>query len=141
MVVLWLGLFSNALSAQGDVELLADWALVDSDGITVNFYEHSANRPAVLIFWATWCPHCRALMPYLERLRKEFAPAVNFYALNVWEDSDPVAHMADNGYEFHLLLDADAVAKTYGITGTPGLIVVDENRGVIYVHRSGTSPK
>ena len=139
-VLLGLSLFFNTGSAENEVELLADWTLFGVDGAPVNFYEDSANRPAVLLFWATWCPYCRHLMPHLEKLRQEFAPAVRFYALNIWEDGDPVAHLADNGYGFHLLLEADAVAKGYGITGTPGLIVVDGNRGVIYMRKSGTSP-
>lgn len=139
-VLLGLILLSNSLSAEDEIELLSDWTLRGVDGIPVNFYEHSAKRPTVLLFWATWCPYCRQLMPRLEKLRREFAPAVNFYALNIWEDEDPAGHMVENGYGFHLLLEADPVAKSYGIKGTPGLIVVDQNRGIIYMRKSGTSP-
>jgi len=138
--LLGLSLLSTMVSAADDFDVAPDWTLQGAGGTHFNFYQHSADRPSVLLFWATWCPYCRRLMPRLENVRREVAPAVNFYALNIWEDGDPAAHMADNGYGFHLLLTADDVAKIYGIKGTPGLIVVDKNHRVIYVRKSGTSP-
>ena len=78
------------------------------------------------------------MTPRLEKGRQEFATEVNFYALNIWENGDATAYLADNGYRFHLLLEADEVAEIYGIKGTPGLFVVDTNQRVIYVRRSGT---
>ena len=73
-------------------------------------------------------------------MRQEFAAsAVDFYALNIWEDADPVAYMQNNGYGFHLLLDADKVALDYGIKGTPGLVVTDKAKRIIYLRKSGVS--
>ncbi len=139
-VLVGLSVFFDTFAVEDEVELLSDWTLLGADGVPVNFYEDSAMRPAVLLFWATWCPYCRQLMPHLEQLRQEFAPTVRFYALNIWEDGDPVTYLADNGYGLQLLLEADAVAKGYGITGTPGLLVIDQNRSVIYMRKSGTTP-
>lgn len=121
--------------------LVPDWTLEHADGQSINFYTDSEGRPAVLLFWATWCPYCRALMPNLEKVRGEFADkGVKFYALNIWEDGDPIAHMREHNYGFDLLLNADEVAKLYGIKGTPGVIVVGADRQVIYIRKSGTTP-
>ncbi len=129
------------VDAVGDRDPVPDWTLRGADGTALNFYQHSEGRPAVILFWATWCPYCRQLMPHLEKLRREFGEAgVEFYALNIWEDGDPVAHMKEHGYGFHLLLEADEVARAYGVKGTPGLIVVDEERAVVYTCKSGTAP-
>ncbi len=122
-------------------QTVPDWTLESATGTPLNFYAHSAGRPAVLLFWATWCPYCRELMPALETVREEFAAGdVTFYALNIWEDGDPVAYLREQGYGFELLLGADAVAAQYGVKGTPGLLVVDAARRVVYVRKSGTSP-
>lgn len=133
-------LLTAAVSAAGQ-QTVPDWTLESAGGEAVNFTTHSAGRPAVLLFWATWCPYCRDLMPELEAVRAEFAIRdVRFYALNIWEEGDPVAYMREHGYGFELLLDADPVAAQYGVKGTPGLLVVDAARRVVYVRTSGTPP-
>ncbi len=135
---LLLALATLAATAQ---QTVPDWTLETATGEPLNFYSHSADRPAVLLFWATWCPYCRKLMPELEAVRREFADAdVVFYALNIWEDGDPVGYLREHGYGFDLLLNADPVAANYGVKGTPGLIVVDAARRVVYVRKSGTTP-
>ena len=122
-------------------QTVPDWTLESGSGESLNFISHSDGRPAVLLFWATWCPYCRALMPELDAVQAEFATdEVTFYALNIWEEGDPVGYMHEQGYGFELLLDADPVAAQYGVKGTPGLLVVDAARRVVYVRKSGTSP-
>lgn len=134
-------LFAVTTLTAGAQQTVPDWTLETATGEPLNFYKHSAGRPAVLLFWATWCPYCRKLMPELEAVRREFAAAdVVFYALNIWEDGDPVDYLREHGYGFELLLNADPVAANYGVKGTPGLIVVDAARRVVYVRKSGTTP-
>ena len=134
-------LFATVTFAATAQQMVPDWTLNSATGEPLNFYTHSAGRPAVLLFWATWCPYCHKLMPELETVRGEFADAgVVFYALNIWEDGDPLEHMREHGYGFELLLDADPVAENYGVKGTPSLLVVDAARRVVYVRKSGTTP-
>lgn len=116
-----------------------DWILTDSQGKTVSFYRDSNDQPAVLIFWATWCPYCAELLPEMEALRQELGADVRFYALNIWEDGDPIGHMKKNNFGFHLLLDADKVAKRYAVHGTPGLFVVGGDKTVRYIRTKGTT--
>lgn len=119
-----------------------DWILSNSRGEHISFYQDSADQPAVLLFWATWCPYCAKLMPELEKLRGELADEnIKFYALNIWEDADPVAHMQDKGFGFTLLLDADLVAKRYNVRGTPGLFVVNADKSINYIRGKDSSPE
>jgi thiol-disulfide isomerase/thioredoxin len=138
------GVFAFALyvnMALVDVgETAQDWTLKSPDGDSVVFYEVSGDKPSVLIFWATWCGYCQELMPELAEFEATLPPGTaNFYALNVFEDGDPVAYFADHGYEFELLLEADEIAEKYGVFGTPGLIVVDVNNTVIYARQGADS--
>ncbi len=126
---------SNQLK-NGDI--ISDWTLTSATGKDINFYKDSANRISIILFWATWCPYCKALMPYLQQVADEYrGEAVNFYALNVWEDGEPVKFMRENGFTFTLLLRADYIAKDYGIKGTPGLLVVDKDHRVRYIRVAG----
>jgi len=121
-------------------ETAQDWTLNSPDGDSVVFFEARDDAPSVLIFWATWCGYCQDLMPELAQLDATLPPGTaNFYALNVFEDGDPVGYFADHGYEFELLLEADEIAEKYGVIATPGVIVVDADNTVVY-SRWGNGP-
>lgn len=81
----------------------------------------------VYLFWASWCPYCRALMPHLQSLEDEFGDRITVYALNFRDQQDPEAYLGEHGFDFVLLPEADGVAQEWGVQGTPGLFIVDGN--------------
>lgn len=151
---------SSAVAAQGDksidleVRKLASWSLPDINGDTVDFSPVTEPGYKIVLFWATWCPYCKALMPHLEAFRaqmeekalpsndnsREHVP-IKFLALNVWEDGDPKGYVSKTDFNYRLVLQADEVAKEYGVKGTPGLFLVNNKNEILYERRSGTSPK
>ncbi len=119
--------FSQYASAA--VSLVApDWTLVAADGQAINLNDESQKQTTVLLFWATWCPYCKALMPHLQSVVLEYGDNVKVLAINIMEDGDPVEFIENAGYDFTLLLNGNNVADSYGVTGTPGVFVVDHNR-------------
>ncbi len=111
------------------------WNLPSPSGTPVEFPADADDRPAVLLFWATWCPWCKALMPHLQSIREDYADqGVRVFAVSVWDDGDPAGFVARNGYDFVLALEGDEVAYGYGVTGTPGLFVVDGD-GTVAMNR------
>ncbi len=144
LVALFLVLPANVLAgdkqAQDDVLAEGDRApsfeLADPAGAIVSFPAAARNRPSIILFWATWCPYCKALMPLLENVRQDFSDVgVEVFALNVWEDGDPVSRIDEGGFDFRLLLDADSVADAYDVRGTPGLFVVNSEGIIVYRRR------
>lgn len=116
-----------------------NWTLSDPSGRKVELASDAKDQAAVLLFWATWCPYCRKLMPHLQAVADEYeGQPVKFYALNIWEDSDPVAHLKQRGFSFDLLLNAEPVAEAYGVKGTPGLFVLDRQQIIRYIRTSDT---
>jgi thiol-disulfide isomerase/thioredoxin len=102
------------------------WALPGPAGQPVEFPGDAHGHPAVVFFWATWCPWCKALMPHLQSIREDYAErGVRVFAVSVWDDGDPAGYVERKGYDFELALAGDDVAYGYGVTGTPGLFVVD----------------
>lgn len=118
------------------------WSLETPAGESVRYDPSAGEKPAVMLFWATWCPYCRALMPHIQQVYEAYRDrGVAVYAINIWEDSDPVAYMEQEGYTYTLLLDGDPVAEDYGVQGTPGLFVAGPDGEVLYTRRSGAEPE
>lgn len=118
----------------------ADWILANQEGRTVTFYQDSGQRPAVLLFWASWCDTCVELMAELDELYQQLSQEdVRFYALNIWEESSPLAYLKDKDFNFTVLLNADRVAKRYKVRRTPSLFVVNADKSIGYVRRNISS--
>ena len=119
-----------------------DWTLENKKGETVNYYEDSKDKVSVILFWATWCPYCRSLMPHLEVIYQNYRnKGLKFYAIDILEDGkiDPVEYFEKMRYSFTMLKTGDLVAEDYGIKSTPGLFVVDKNKKIIYRKPVGVS--
>lgn len=104
-----------------------DWTLATPEGEPVRLSEAVQDKPVVLLFWASWCPYCKALMPHLQSIRLEYGDEVDILAISFRDEGDPVGYARDAGYDFTLLPDGGAVAERYEVWGTPGLIVVDRD--------------
>jgi thiol-disulfide isomerase/thioredoxin len=110
------------------------FALPDLQDTEVRLEEVLADKPALLVFWATWCTYCRAEIPDLNRLQAERGDEVSLLAIDIQESRRKVSAFADKeGIAYRILLDSDAqVARRYGITGIPSLILIDRQGGIHY---------
>ena len=96
------------------------------------------GKVVLLDFWATWCGPCKASMPLIEELHREFAGReVVFLALNTGESNPDTARkfFTEKGYTSRCLLEADAVSVAYGVSGLPTLLIVGRDGKVTHVHR------
>jgi len=128
-IVLLLNAVLAGTAAAGEPRVAPDWTLQAAEGQPVTLSEVAAERPAVLLFWATWCPYCKALMPHLQSIDLEYGDRIEVLAINFRDDKgDPVGFIKDAGYDFTLLTDGNEVAELNGIWSTPGVLIVDTDR-------------
>lgn len=116
------------------------WTGTDYSGNEVSFPSVTAGKPAVLIFWATWCPYCKAFMPYLGQIQKDYGEErINIVAVNAKERGigDPAAYVADLDFAVIAVADGDAIAEQYSVRFIPGLMIVDGN-GIVAWKRAST---
>ncbi|MEO1203893.1 MAG: TlpA disulfide reductase family protein, partial [Pseudomonadota bacterium] len=126
-LILLLLVTTAAPASAAENELAPDWTLESPSG-TVRLSERIEDGPVVLFFWATWCPFCKALMPHLQSIELEYSDRVEVLALHFRDDNDPERFLRERGYPFTVLPDAGPVAELYGVHGTPGVIIVDQER-------------
>ena len=117
------------------------WQGAGADGQTIKFDPAHLQRPALLLFWATWCPYCEALMPYLQHVYDAAGKdKLDVYAIDIKDDGDPVAVLRERKQTFTLVRDGDAIADQYGVKGTPGLFLVNQKGDIIYQRSGGDAP-
>jgi cytochrome c biogenesis protein CcmG, thiol:disulfide interchange protein DsbE len=64
--------------AVGPGERIPDFALLDPAGKPIT--RDTMKKPAVIVFWASWCPVCRAEFPGLHKVAEE--TKVPFYVIS-----------------------------------------------------------
>ena len=116
------------------------WIGKNVHGQSVSFPEVTGGKPAVVVFWATWCAYCKAFMPYLEAIQKDYAAdGVQIVAINALERGrgDPRAYLHSLGAPMVGILEGDDIAAAYEVQFIPGLMVVDD-AGMVSYRRAPT---
>jgi peroxiredoxin len=109
-----------------------DIVVRDLDGRLVRLSD-LRGKPAVLVFWADWCPDCKAAIPDFNKLHQQ---GVQVLGVNLMEDSTRVAKAVEAGpIQYRVALDPNGNAgRVYGVNAIPNVFVVDAH-GVIVQHR------
>ncbi|MDG2278863.1 MAG: TlpA disulfide reductase family protein [Pseudomonadales bacterium] len=113
------------------------------NGKQVDFPGVLNGKPAVVLFWATWCSYCKAFMPAVRQIQADYAPqGVQIISLNAKERGrgDPKAYVAGLNFPMVAIADADQIAKQYNVNFIPGLMVVDGDGRLTYRRRSTDLP-
>jgi peroxiredoxin len=108
------------------------FTLQDPDGRTVKLSDFR-GKPAVIVFWADWCPDCKAAIPDFNELQRK---GVQVLAINLLEDAGRVSSAVQDGpIQYRVALDPSGdVGRAYGVNALPNVFVLNAN-GVIVDHR------
>jgi thiol-disulfide isomerase/thioredoxin len=136
-------LFTTALAVDfGDQA--PEWKGINLvDGRLVIFPDALNDKPAVLVFWATWCPYCRAFMPYLKAIQADYAKhGVQIITFNALERGvgNPKTYVDALNFPLVAIARADRIAEDYNVQFIPGLMVIDANGTIVYRRKSTDLP-
>ena len=67
-------------------------------------WKFEGNKPAIIDFYADWCPPCRQLSPLVEEIAKEYAGKIDVYKVDTDKET--------------------ALAQALGITNLPTLLFI-----------------
>jgi len=110
------------------------WQLKTQSGKVIGSKQFQ-GQPVILHFWATWCPYCRRLQPKLVELENKYqAQGVKIVAVSILEDegAKPQDEIDDRGYHFTTAVKGEAVAKKYGVRGTPTTYFINRDGTIIF---------
>ena len=116
-----------------DHPVAPDFTLSNPDGkkLTLKNYR---GKLVFLNFWATWCESCRAEMPAMERLYREFkGQGFEVLAVNVKDKrSDALAFVKKLKLSYPIMMDPEGeIGLLYGAFGMPATYLIDEKGMVL----------
>ncbi|MCX5847856.1 MAG: TlpA disulfide reductase family protein [Deltaproteobacteria bacterium] len=143
LFALSLGQCRTGVSSKQEKNSAPDFSLKDIQGKAFKLSSQRGN-PVVMFFGTTWCPACRAEMPFYKDLYEKYAQrGLKFIYIDINESTERVTRFAkQNSFPYLVLVDSDgSVANDYSIIGVPTLILVDKEGTIIGVsHRTSDLP-
>lgn len=112
-----------------------DFTLSDMNGVSFSLGSLRGRKPALILFWTTWCPYCRKAMKTLdERYGDLEAQGIEVLAVNVGEPAAKAAgFMKAHQSVYRVLLDeSGGVAHSYGLMGVPTYVLVNKDGETVF---------
>jgi thiol-disulfide isomerase/thioredoxin len=115
----------------------ADWVGKPLPALPVKYLDAKPElkgKPAVVEFWATWCPPCRKSIPHLNELNAKYKAK----GLNIIGISDEKQDVVDSfrktlPMEYTVALDdGGKLGEKFGITGIPQAFIVDKDGKIVW---------
>ena len=141
-IFLFIIIFSQGGFAVEINEPAPDFTLKTVDGNDYILSKSIGVKPVYLVFWATWCPTCRAEISHIKELYKKYGGEINIVAINVGQDDSiekVKKYQQEHELPYVLAFDEGSIiSRLYGVIGTPWQIIIDIDGIVRY--RSHKTP-
>jgi thiol-disulfide isomerase/thioredoxin len=95
------------------------------------------DKIVVLDFWASWCGPCRASLPVVAQICKEYADkGIVFRAVNVKEDPETIrTFLAEEPIDAAVVMDTEGAASAaYRVEAIPHTVIIGRDGIVQAVH-------
>lgn len=111
---------------------------VDKDKREIKVSDYR-GKVIVLTFWASWCGYCLKELPVLENVQRTLgADSIAVVAINTDKDYSKYREMRRRMKDFELTMTEDrdemGIAKQYGVSGLPHMLMIDKKGKVAFTH-------
>jgi len=132
----------SAQEAAGETEapvvghLAPDFTLTTLSGEDVTLSDFRGRQPVVLNFWATWCPPCRAEIPFFQSASRKYNGQVVVLGVDDGEPRTTVApFVTEMGMTYPVPLDSESVvSRRYRVNSLPSTYFIGRDGLVQHVH-------
>lgn len=117
-------------------KIAPDFSTKDLYGKQITLSEIKSKK-TVLVFWASWCPHCDEILPVLQRFyNPSNTDDLEVIAISLDRlETDVRASIGSDDYKWINIAELQGwdgpIVLDYGIAATPSLFVLDENKTII----------
>lgn len=128
----------NPLAAAGPYPDAVPFRGTTLAGEAFSFEPDRLQKPALAVFWASWCKECRYEFHELKKLNAETQGRLDIYGVTVDTDIDEAAAISKRaGLPYISVFDPDArIAALYKVQATPTIVLIDRAGKVRHVgHR------
>lgn len=133
-------LVSPNWAAVGVGDKAPDFQLGSVDGKSTIKLTDYTSKPTVLVFWVSWCPHCRTELPVMQKIYTDLqSKGLNVVGVTADQSAkDAMSAMTSSNVTFPVALggtkEGQAVFNNYGIKGVPAVYVIDKDGTIKNVH-------
>jgi len=117
-------------------EAAPGFALKDLSGKELKLEDYR-GKVILLNFWATWCGPCRAEIPSLIELQKQYRDQLQVIGLAVDEDDDAYVRKfaASEAINYPIAMGSNEVRFAYGgVTALPTVFVINKSGAIVQKH-------
>lgn len=91
-----------------------------------------AGKPAVLWFWAPWCPTCRAQAPHVAKISAQYSGQVNVVGVGGLSDAADIREIARQVEgPTHLVDEEGSIWTHFGVTAQSTFVLLDADGAVV----------
>ena len=111
----------------------SDVVLIKSDGTSAKVIDSRQGKKAILVFWATWCPHCYEELGFInENFASIEQKGIKIILVDIGETPEDVkSYFSRRQMKLVSFVDEDSYLQAvYHLSGIPTLMFIDE-KGII----------
>ncbi len=92
-----------------------------------------AGKPAVIEFWATWCPPCRESIPHLNELYKTYGPK-GLQVVGITDEPNQVirAFVKTLPIDYPVASSRQDASANFGVSGIPHAFLVNKEGIIVW---------
>ena len=115
-------------------QLAPEFKVKDINGIDIDLYAIEAET-TVIVFWASWCPHCDDILPIINNYYKK-GNQIEVIAISIDDNEEVLKEsLSHNDYNWINIAELKGwygpIIEKYGIVATPTVLVLDREEKIL----------